>query len=260
MSTGTLPLNRIRIYSFRSHIDGETMDIEDLREDVYWANMELQSRGLVLYTWGNASGIDRKKGIVAIKPSGIAYEELKPELIVLVDLSGKVLEGDLKPSSDTPTHLELYKAFPEIGGIVHTHSAHATAWAQAMEPIPCFGTTHADHFNGEVPVTEPLTDAEIAGDYEAATGRSIVRVFRDKNKDYKAVPAVLCANHGPFTWGETPDKAVYTAVVLEEVARIALMTRAISPECGPVNQKLLDKHFQRKHGPNAYYGQGGEHG
>ena len=189
----------------------------ELREDVYWANMELHSRNLALYTWGNASGIDRKAGVVAIKPSGLAYEKLKPELIPLVALDGKVIDGDLKPSSDTPTHLELYKAFPGIGGIVHTHSPHAVAWAQAVCAIPCLGTTHADHFHGAVPVTQPLTDEEVAGDYEAATGRSIVRAFREAGIDPDAVPAVLCASHDPFAWGPTPEKAVYNAVVLEEI-------------------------------------------
>lgn len=229
------------------------MSLTALRQEVYEANLEVVRHGLVLYTFGNASGIDRERGFVIIKPSGVPYEELSPDRLVVVDLNGQVVEGDLKPSSDLPTHLVLYKAFPEIGGIVHTHSTAATAFAQARREIPCLGTTHADYFYGSIPVTDPMTPDEIAQNYEENTGHVIVRRFR--NLDPLEMPAVLVANHGPFTWGRTPMEAARIAVLLEEVARLALQTYALNPHCSPISQALLDKHFKRKHGPGAYYGQ-----
>lgn len=230
-----------------------------LQERVYEANMALVEHGLVVLTWGNASEIDREQGIFGIKPSGVPYQELRPEHIVLVDLEGKVVEGNLRPSSDTPTHLVLYQRFERIGGIVHTHSRYATAWAQAMRPLPCFGTTHADAFYGAVPCTRPLTDDEIAGDYERHTGLVILETFQNLGLDPLQVPAVLVAQHAPFVWGETVAKAVETAVTLEEVAAMALWTQVAQEawhKLSPVPQALLDKHFWRKHGEGAYYGQG----
>jgi len=217
--------------------------------------MELPRRGLVTYTWGNVSGIDRESGLVAIKPSGVAYEDLTPEKLVVVDLDGNVVEGHLNPSSDTSTHLELYKAFPQLGGIVHTHSPHAVAWAQTGRDIPCYGTTHADYFYGPIPCARSLTLDEVEADYEGNTGKAIVEAFtaRDLNPAY--MPAVICHSHGPFTWGKTPAQAVYHAVVLEEVAKIAMYTVQISPEAAPAPKHVQDKHFMRKHGPNATYGQ-----
>lgn len=235
------------------------MKLEDLRREVLDANLEIARQRLALYTWGNASGIDRDKGLVAIKPSGVPYDELTPESIVLLDLkTGEKVEGDLAPSTDAPSHLVLYRAWPEIGGAVHTHSPCASAWAQGCRELPCFGTTHADHFYGAVPVTEPLTDEEIESGYEVSTGESIVRAFRDATPplDPVAVPAVLCANHGPFTWGRTPAKAVYHAAVLEECAKMAMWTLAVRPDTPPLRKALLDKHYLRKHGKDAYYGQG----
>lgn len=229
--------------------------LEALKQQVYQANMELPRRGLVTYTWGNVSGIDREKGLVVIKPSGVAYEELRAEHLVVLDLDGKVVEGRLNPSSDTKTHLELYKAFPQAGGIVHTHSAHAVAWAQAQRDIPCFGTTHADYFYGAVPCTRQLTAAEIDEDYERNTGKVIIETFAQRKLDAVAVPGVICASHGPFTWGRDAAQAVYHAVVLEEVARMALYTVQIRPDAAPAPQHIQDKHYLRKHGPNAYYGQ-----
>lgn len=227
--------------------------LEELKREVFEANIELQRRGLVVYTWGNASGIDRNKGLVVIKPSGVPYESLKPEDMVVVDMNGNVVEGRFKPSSDTPTHLVLYSAFKNIGGIVHTHSTHATQWAQAGRGIPCFGTTHADYFYGQIPCTRPMTRDEIDGEYERQTGNVIVETFKDKNPDY--IPAVLVYGHGPFTWGKNPADAVHNSAVLEEVAKMALGTLLLSPNAKPVSQALLDRHFLRKHGPNAYYGQ-----
>ena len=224
-----------------------------LKQQVYSANMELQRHGLVLFTWGNVSGIDRAKGIVAIKPSGVRYDELTAESIVLLDLQGNVVEGDLRPSSDTPTHLELYRSFAGLGGICHTHSTHATMWAQAQRDIPCLGTTHADYFYGPVPVTAPMTTAEIEHDYEVNTGKVIVRRFQDL--DPLQMPAVLVANHGPFTWGDSAAASVRSAIVLEEVARMAYGALEINPNQKAVSQALLDKHYLRKHGENAYYGQ-----
>ncbi len=224
-----------------------------LKQHVYDANMALQRHGLVVFTWGNVSSIDRADGVVAIKPSGVCYEDLTPESIVVLDLEGKVVEGDLHPSSDAPTHLELYRGFEGLGGICHTHSTHATMWAQAQRDIPCLGTTHADHFYGPIPVTAPMTAAEIQQDYEANTGRVIVRRF--EGMDPLQMPAVLVANHGPFTWGDSAAAAVENAVVLEEVARMAHGALAINPDREPISQSLLDKHYLRKHGENAYYGQ-----
>lgn len=230
--------------------------LEELKKSVYDANMELPKRGLVVYTWGNVSGIDRASGLVVIKPSGVEYEDLKPEMMVVVDLLGNVVEGNLKPSSDTATHIELYKAFPEIGGVVHTHSEWATCFAQAGEAIPALGTTHADYFYGEVPCTRPMTEEEIQGEYEKNTGLVIVETFSDINPNY--VPAVLVHEHGPFTWGKTAAEAVYHSVVLDQVAKMALRTRTIQAfsHQQQMKQELLDKHFLRKHGANAYYGQG----
>ena len=227
--------------------------LESLREKVFEANLELVRRGVVVFTFGNASGIDRASGLVAIKPSGVPYDRMKPADLVLVDLDGRTVEGSLRPSSDLPTHLVLYRAFAGIGGVVHTHSRSATAWAQARREIPCFGTTHADYFQGTIPVTEPLSDAGIAGDYEANTGDAIVRRFA--GMDPLSMPAVLVAGHGPFTWGTSASDAAHNAVLLEEVAAVAAQTVAINPNAEPISPALLDKHFLRKHGPGKYYGQ-----
>lgn len=230
--------------------------LEQLKQKVYEANMELPARGLVTYTWGNVSGIDRERGLVVIKPSGVEYEALRPDSMVVLDLDGKIVEGDLKPSSDTPTHLALYRAFSTVGGIVHTHSAHAVAWAQAGHDIPCFGTTHADYFYGAVPCTRDLTPEEVAQDYEGNTGSVIVETFRARGIDPAHVPGVICHSHGPFSWGADPAKAVYHAVVLEEVAKMAMYTCQIDADSAPAPLYVQDKHFMRKHGPHAYYGQG----
>jgi L-ribulose-5-phosphate 4-epimerase len=229
------------------------MLLGELREQVLRANLELVRRGLVLYTFGNASGICRTEGLVAIKPSGVPYEKLKAEDMVVSDLQGRIVEGRLRPSSDLPTHLELYKAFAGIGGVVHTHSEYATAWAQAGRAIPCFGTTHADYFHGAVPVTEVMSGEEVSSEYEKNTGRAIVRAFRDM--DYSAVPAVLVANHASFVWAADCETAVHHAVVLEAVARMAYLTVAINPHAEPIGRHLHDKHHLRKHGSEAYYGQ-----
>ncbi|HOO27063.1 MAG TPA: L-ribulose-5-phosphate 4-epimerase [Lachnospiraceae bacterium] len=227
--------------------------LKRLKEQVYEANMALPKYGLVTFTWGNVSGIDREKGLFVIKPSGVEYDSLKPEDMVVVDLEGEIVEGNYKPSSDTPTHLELYKAFPEIGGIVHTHSSFATSWAQSGRGIPCYGTTHADYMYGEIPCARSLTAEEIHSEYEKNTGLLIIETF--KEKDVMAVPAVLCANHGPFTWGKNAKEAVHNAVVLEEVAKMAYRTELINTDVQPAPQVLQDKHYYRKHGANAYYGQ-----
>lgn len=228
--------------------------LENLKQAVYEANMELFERKLIVYTWGNVSGVDREQGIMAIKPSGVAYEELKPEDIVLLSLTdGSRVEGKYRPSSDTPTHLWLYRAFPEIGGVTHTHSPYATAWAQAGRPIPCFGTTHADYFRGEVPCTRFLTEEEIAREYEAETGRIIEEAFEGLNPVH--TPGVLVRGHGPFTWGKNAGESVYHAVVLEETAKMALNTLALCPEISSLPMAMQNKHFERKHGANAYYGQ-----
>ena len=229
--------------------------LEELKRLVYEANMELPRRVLVTYTWGNVSGIDREKGLFVIKPSGVDYDDLRPEHLVVLDLEGNQVEGDLNPSSDTRTHLALYNAFPALGGIVHTHSPHAVAWAQAGRDIPAYGTTHADYFYGPVPCARDLTAQEINEDYEANTGRVIVETFREREVDPVHVPAVICRSHGPFTWGKDAAQAVYHAVVLEEVAKMALFTEIINPKAAPAPQRVQDKHFMRKHGPNAYYGQ-----
>ena len=231
------------------------MNLKELRQAVYAANMELPRRNLVTYTWGNVSGILREEGLVVIKPSGVEYEDLTPDLLAVVDLEGNTVEGTLNPSSDTRTHLELYRAFPALGGIVHTHSPHAVAWAQAGEDIPAYGTTHADYFYGPVPCARTLTPEEIDEDYERNTGRVIVETFQTRNIDPVHVPGVICFSHGPFTWGKDPAQAVYHAVVLEEVARMALLTRMVNPAAAPAPDHILNKHFMRKHGPNAYYGQ-----
>ena len=229
--------------------------LKSLREAVYEANMELPRRGLVTYTWGNVSAVDRAAGLMVIKPSGVEYEDLSPDKLVVLDLDGRRVEGSLNPSSDTKTHLELYRAFPEIGGIVHTHSAHAVAWAQAGRDIPCFGTTHADYFYGPVPCARALSPEEVEDDYEGSTGRVIVETFRERGLNPVHVPGVICRSHGPFTWGRDAAQAVYHAAVLEEVAKMAIFTVQINPEALPAPQHVLDKHFMRKHGPNAYYGQ-----
>ena len=228
--------------------------LEELKKAVYEANMLLPKYGLVTFTWGNVSQIDRSTGYFAIKPSGVDYDKLTPEDMVIMDLNGNKIEGKYNPSSDTPTHVELYKAFPNIGGIVHTHSSWATSWAQAGRGIPCYGTTHADYFYGEIPCARNLTAEEIEEGYEMNTGRVIIETFQGKNPVY--IPAVLCKNHGPFTWGKDAAEAVHNAVVLEEIARMNFMTELINPQAGPAPQCMQDKHFMRKHGPNAYYGQG----
>lgn len=229
------------------------MLLKSLREQVLEANLELVRRGLVVYTFGNLSGIERAQGLVAIKPSGVPYEELTPGHIVITDFTGKIVDGNLRPSSDLPTHLELYKHFPNIGGVAHTHSEFATAWAQAEKPIPCFGTTHADYFHGPVPVTERLSASQIKGDYELETGVAICQTFAKLDPD--AIPAVLVAGHAPFCWGPTAADAAHNAVILEYVARMACHTLSINAESRPLARELHDKHFLRKHGRNAYYGQ-----
>ena len=229
--------------------------LQELKRQVYEANMLLPKYGLVTFTWGNVSAIDRESGLFVIKPSGVEYESMKPEDMVVMDLNGNRVEGKLRPSSDTPTHLELYKAFPEIGGIVHTHSSYATSWAQAGRSIPCYGTTHADYIYGEVPCVRCLTKEEIDEAYETNTGKLIVAEFKRRKKEIMAVPAVLCKNHGPFTWGKDAKDAVHNAVVLEEVAKMAYRTESINSKVEPAPQELQDKHYYRKHGAGAYYGQ-----
>jgi L-ribulose-5-phosphate 4-epimerase len=229
--------------------------LEELRQKVYAANMELPKRKLVTFTWGNVSGIDRETRLFVIKPSGVEYEDLRPSNLVVVDLEGNTVEGDLNPSSDTATHLELYKAFPELGGIVHTHSPYAVGWAQAGRDIPCYGTTHADYFYGPVPCARNLTPEEIEEAYEKNTGKIIVETFQKRNINPGYVPAVICSNHGPFTWGKDASAAVYHAAVLEEVAKMATLTQINNLKVEAAPQCIQDKHFSRKHGPNAYYGQ-----
>lgn len=232
------------------------MMLKELRNIVYEANMELPKRGLVTYTWGNTSGVDRERGLMVIKPSGVKYEDLSPENMVVISLEdGSRIEGDYNPSSDTKTHLELYRSFLNIGGIVHTHSPYAVGWAQAGEDIPCFGTTQADYFYGSVPCVRHLTPKEIDEGYEMNTGKVIIETFKERKLDPIAIPGAICFSHGPFTWGKDPDQAVYHAVVLEEIAKMATFTRMVKPDAAPAPQHYLDKHYMRKHGPNAYYGQ-----
>lgn len=226
--------------------------LEELRRRVFEANCELQRKGLVIYTWGNASAIDREKGLIVIKPSGVPYEELSPEKMVIVDLEGKVVEGSLRPSVDTMIHIQLYLHFEKIGGVVHTHSLWACAWAQAVRSIPCLGGTHADYFYGEIPCTRPLRSEEVE-ELEKNTGRVIVEAF--EGKDYLAIPGAIVAFHGPFTWGDSVEKAVFNSVVLEEVAKMAAITLGINPHAPGLPVHLLEKRYQRKHGKNAYYGQ-----
>jgi L-ribulose-5-phosphate 4-epimerase len=229
------------------------MRLEALRKQVLEANLELVRRGLVLYTFGNASGIDREAGLVAIKPSGVPYEEMKPGHLVITTLDGEVVEGKLRPSSDLPTHLALYKALSGIGGVAHTHSEYATAWAQARKPIPCFGTTHADYFHGPVPVTSAMKEKEIAGEYERNTGEAILQAL--DGGDCSKVPAILVASHGPFTWGASVAEAAHNAVILESVARMAYLTLSVNAQAQPIERALHDRHYLRKHGTKAYYGQ-----
>lgn len=234
------------------------MSHDRLREEVYRVNMEIVEAGLVVLTWGNASGVDFGSGVMAIKPSGVDYKKLRPSDIVILSLStGTVMDGNLNPSSDTPTHLALYRAFPSIGGIVHTHSTYATAWAQSGREIPCLGTTHADHFYGTVPAARKLTDAELEN-YENETGRVIVELFNKRGLDPLEVPAVLLPHHGPFAWGRSSDEALKNAIALEQVAKMASVTYAINQDAAVIPQNLLNKHYKRKHGSGAYYGQHGE--
>ena len=226
--------------------------LEELKESVYLANLDLVHHGLVIFTWGNVSGIDRERGLVVIKPSGVSYDRMKPKDMVVMDLYGNRVEGDMKPSSDTPTHIFLYLQFPDIGGVVHTHSAWATSWAQARRPIPAYGTTHADYFYGEIPCTRPLTNEEVEDQYELNTGVVIVETFRDL--DPMALPGVLVSQHGPFSWGKDEHDAVHNAKVIDEVARMAYYNESLG-NTSPVDPYLLEKHYQRKHGKDAYYGQ-----
>lgn len=226
--------------------------LEKLKEEVFRANLDLVKHGLVIFTWGNVSGIDRESGLVVIKPSGVDYDVMKASDMVVVDLEGNVVEGSLRPSSDTPTHIALYKAFPEIGGVVHTHSTYATAWAQAGIDLPNIGTTHADYFHNAIPCTGDMTAEEVNGDYELETGNVIVKRFEGINPLH--TPGVLVKNHGPFAWGKNPHDAVHNAVVMEQVAKMAAIAYQINPGL-TMNQLLVEKHFNRKHGPNAYYGQ-----
>ncbi len=231
------------------------MKLEELRQQVCKANLELKQRELIIYSWGNVSGIDRNSATVIIKPSGISYDELTPEKLVAIDLEGNTVEGDLKPSSDTPTHLELYRNFEDIGGICHTHSTYATMWAQSEKQIECFGTTHADYFYGPVPVTDKMTEQQIKNDYELNTGKVIIKKFREKDLQPMQMKAALVSGHGPFTWGKDAEQAVESAVVLEQIALMAFGTLAINANQKQIDQFLLDKHYLRKHGKNAYYGQ-----
>lgn len=227
--------------------------VHKLKIKVCEANLALRDAGLVILTWGNVSARDPETGLVVIKPSGVRYDQMLPEQMVVLDLDGRVVEGAFRPSSDTPTHLALYRAWPEVGGIAHTHSVYATAWAQAGRPLPCYGTTHADNFRGGVPVTEPMSVEEIAGDYELNTGLAILKTFRDRPP--LETPAALVHGHGPFTWGRTPEEAVENSIVLEQTARMALLTESLNPEAAEISEALRDRHFLRKHGAGAYYGQ-----
>ncbi|HEY2453839.1 MAG TPA: L-ribulose-5-phosphate 4-epimerase [Scandinavium sp.] len=227
--------------------------MEQLKQQVFAANMDLPRYGLVTFTWGNVSGIDRERGLVAIKPSGVAYEVMTADDMVVVDLAGNVVAGRFRPSSDTATHLALYRQYPNIGGVVHTHSTHATAWAQAGQPIPALGTTHADYFFGDIPCTRPLSETEVQGDYELNTGKVIIETLSQREPLH--TPGVVVWQHGPFAWGKDANDAVHNAVVMEEVAKMAWLTRDINPQFKPIDRWLSEKHFSRKHGPNAYYGQ-----
>ena len=241
------------------HVQREThknMTHMSIRQEAHSANIAIVDAGLVVLTWGNASVADRRRGVIAIKPSGVSYSDLSPKTMVIVSIeTGEVVEGEHGPSSDTPTHLELYRAFPDIGAVVHTHSRYAVAFAQAKTPVQCQGTTHADNFRYDIPVTRSMTESEVSADYEAATGRVIAETFRKLQLDPREVPGVLVANHGPFAWGEDAKKAVENAIVLEEVSRMGLYTLTIRPDSGPAPRHLIDKHYLRKHGPGAYYGQ-----
>ena len=229
--------------------------LEELKQKVYKANMALVEHGLVIFTWGNVSGIDREKGLVVIKPSGVSYDVMKADDMVVVDLAtGNVVEGDLRPSSDTPTHLAIYRAWPEVGGVVHTHSTYATAWSQAGIDLPNIGTTHADYFHQAIPCTPDMTEAEVKGDYELETGNVIINTFASRGINPMHTPGVMVKNHGPFAWGKTPDEAVHNAVVTEQVAKMAFVAYQVNPHL-TMNPLLVEKHFSRKHGPNAYYGQ-----
>ncbi len=229
------------------------MSYSELKQQVFEANMELHHRKLVVYTWGNVSQIDRDKGVIAIKPSGVAYEDMKPHDIVIVDLDNKVVEGKMRPSSDTRTHTHLYRHFDSIGGVTHTHSTYATAWAQAQQPIPCFGTTHADYAYGDIPCTAVMNDAQIERDYEEETGVQITDCYENRNP--LESPMVVVAGHAPFTWGKSAAQSVANAVILEEIAKMAYLTRTLKPVVKPLKQTIIDKHYLRKHGKNAYYGQ-----
>lgn len=229
------------------------MSYLELKREVFEANMELNRRNLVVYTWGNVSQIDRAKGVIAIKPSGVAYEVMTPDDIVIVDLENKIVEGKMRPSSDTKTHTHLYRHFESIGGVTHTHSTYATAWAQTQQAIPCYGTTHADYAYGEIPCTAVMTDEQIERDYEEETGVQITDCFKDRSP--KEVPMVIVAGHAPFTWGKNGADAVYHAVILEEIARMAYLTKTLQPNTAALKQGIVDKHYLRKHGKNAYYGQ-----
>ena len=229
------------------------MSYTELKREVFEANMELNRRNLVVYTWGNVSQIDRAKGVIAIKPSGVAYEVMTPDDIVIVDLENQIVEGKMRPSSDTKTHTHLYRHFESIGGVTHTHSTYATAWAQTQQAIPCYGTTHADYAYGEIPCTAVMTDEQIERDYEEETGVQITDCFKDRSS--KEVPMVIVAGHAPFTWGKNGADAVYHAVILEEIARMAYLTKTLQPNTAALKQGIVDKHYLRKHGKNAYYGQ-----
>ena len=229
--------------------------LKKLKEEVYISNIELVKKNLVVFTFGNVSGIDRKSGIIAIKPSGVDYDKLTPEIMVLVDLEGNKIDSNLNPSSDTKTHIKLYKAFPDIGGIAHTHSRFATSWAQAKKPILCLGTTHADYFYGEIPCTEVISDEQIVKDYEEETGNLIIETFKNKNIDYHHIKACLVSSHGPFTWGKEPKEAVSISYILEEIAQMNFNSILINPKLENAKKTLIDKHYLRKHGKHAYYGQ-----